>query len=99
MKVNANEKPWNAIILVIYMKNWHEKPWKVTNFQTKNPNFHLCIFMYYEYTHTYWHRYDEYQYQYYTYNIINDDNCEWRIVTGNLQLYELCYKLARKHMF
>jgi hypothetical protein len=41
---------WNAIILVIYMKNDHEKPWKVTNFQAKEPEFrvkrenvHLCI--------------------------------------------------------
>jgi hypothetical protein len=33
MEVNANEKPWNAIILHIYLKNWHEKPWKVTNLQ------------------------------------------------------------------
>jgi hypothetical protein len=27
MKVNANEKPWNAIILISYMQNWHGKPW------------------------------------------------------------------------
>jgi hypothetical protein len=35
MKVNAQEKLWNAIILDIYVKNWHEKPWKLTTFQAK----------------------------------------------------------------
>jgi hypothetical protein len=33
MKVNSIEKPWNAIMLVIYMTYCHENPWKVTNFQ------------------------------------------------------------------
>jgi hypothetical protein len=41
MKVNANEKHWNATILVIYIKIWHEKPWKVTNLQAKNPVFRV----------------------------------------------------------
>jgi hypothetical protein len=41
MQIDANEKPWNAIILVSYMNNWYEKPWKVTYFQAKNPEFRV----------------------------------------------------------
>jgi hypothetical protein len=39
--MNTIEKPWNAIILVIYMTSCHENPWKVTNFQAKNPGFRV----------------------------------------------------------
>jgi hypothetical protein len=38
MKVNAYEKPIKCHNFG-HMKNWREKPWKVTNFKSKNPEF------------------------------------------------------------